>query len=92
MRAVHILAAFAALALGTVFAPTAQAQDVVEMAPPADRSSPAEPPTFEDIKLDVGTALPPKAGSAVIFNTAPSEWRMPLKAKRPTTPLAHPNR
>jgi hypothetical protein len=92
MRAVHVLAVFATLALGAVFAHPAQAQNLVLMTPPADSSSPIQTPTFEDIKVEVGTALPPKAGSAVLFNGAPTDWRTPMKAKRATTQQITPNR
>jgi hypothetical protein len=91
MRAIHILTVLAALALGTAFAP-AQAQDFILMTPPADTAGPAQPPTFEDLKAEIVTGQPPKAGSAMVFEPWPQEWRTPMKAKRATTEQIKPNR
>jgi hypothetical protein len=91
MRAVHILAAFAALALSISVAP-AQAQDLIQAAPPADSAGPTGTPTYEDLKAEVATGLPPKAGSAIVLEPWPMEWRTPLKSKRVTTQQVTPNR
>lgn len=92
MRAVPILAVVATLALGAVSALPAQAQGLVQVSPPAESAAPIETPIFEDVKVEVGTALPPKAGSAVLFNGGPTEWRLPLKSRRATTEPSKPNR
>ena len=85
MRAIHILTVLTAVALGTVFASPAHAQGLVQMTPPADSAGPAQPPTFEDLKAEIVTGLPPKAGSAMVFEPWPQEWRTPMKSKRVTT-------
>jgi hypothetical protein len=92
MRAVHILAVSTAVALGTVFAASAKAQDLILMTPPADSAGPAQPPTFEDLKAEVATGLPPKSGSAMVFEPWPLEWRTPLKSKRVSPQQVTPNR
>jgi len=70
MRAVHILAVLAAFALGAGIAPMdrAQAQGILDVSPPADGSAQIGKPKYDDIKFQTGTALPPKTGSAILFN------------------------
>lgn len=93
MRAVPILALFATLVLGAVSALPAQAQVLVlQASPPADRAAPVETPILEDFKVEAGTALPPKAGSVVLFKGGPAEWGSPLKSKRATIQQINPNR
>jgi hypothetical protein len=82
MRAIHILTVFAALALGMAAVP-AQAQDMI-LAAPVDTAGPTGPTTPEDLKAEVATVQPPKAGSTVVLEPWPSEWRTPLKNKRVT--------
>jgi hypothetical protein len=67
MRTVHFLALSAALALGaSVMAVNgAHAQGLVHMSPPEASSAQVGKPKFEDVKLQTGTALPPKSGSAM---------------------------
>jgi hypothetical protein len=91
MRAIHTLTILTALALGAVFASPAQAQNAILMTP-ADSAGPAQPPTLEDLKAEVVTGLPPKAGSAMVFEPWPQEWRTPMKSKRATTEQIKPNR
>jgi hypothetical protein len=89
MRAVPILTVFAALALGISALP-AQAQVLIEATPPADSAGPTGPHTLEDLKAEIATGQPPKAGSAIVFEPWPSEWRTPLKNKRVTTQQVNP--
>ena len=91
MRAVHLFAVSATVALGTVFAASAQAQDFL-MTPPADSAGPTGTTTFEDLKAEVVTGLPPKAGAAMVFEPWPTEWRTPLKSKRVSPQQVAPNR
>ena len=85
MRAVHVLAVSAVLALGMTVAPTdmAQAQDLLQMSPPEDSSAQIGKPEYDDIKLQIGTALPPKTGSLLILNgTKATEWLATTRSAR----------
>jgi hypothetical protein len=91
MRAIHILAVSAALAMGAVVVP-AQAQNLVQATPPSDSFAPVPAPIFDDLKAEVATGQPPKAGSAWVLEAWPMEWRTPTKSKRVTTEQIKPSR
>jgi hypothetical protein len=83
MRVVHFFAVSAAVTLGAsiVSLDRAQAQGLLEMAPPAASSAQIGQPKY-DIKFETGTAQPPKTGSAAFLNGRPMEWLTPLKKAR----------
>ena len=85
MRAIHVFAIATALVLGAGAATLdrAQAQGLLEMSPPADSSSQSGRQTFEDIKVQTGTALPPKTGSAVFLNGRQLDRLLPPRSGRP---------
>jgi hypothetical protein len=83
MRAIHILAVSAALAMGAVVVP-AQAQNLVQATPPSDSFAPVPAPIFDDLKAE--------AGSAWVLEAWPMEWRTPTKSKRVTTEQIKPSR
>jgi hypothetical protein len=66
MRAVHGLSIVAVLALALGAAGAAQAQRLLHASPPAEGPGQGTPPT-DDMKIQTGTALPPKVGTLVVF-------------------------
>jgi hypothetical protein len=92
MRAIHTLAILATLALGAAIAVPAQAQDLIQASPPTDSFAPIPAPIFDELKAEVATGQPPKAGSAWVLEAWPTEWRTPTKSKRATTEQIRPNR
>ena len=84
MRAVHLLAVSAALLLGANLASVdrAQAQGLLEMAPPADSSARTVQPRYEDVKFETDVAQAPKVGSAIFLNRGVLDVLMPGKKGR----------
>jgi hypothetical protein len=68
MRAVHGLSIVAVLALGLGAAGTAEAQGLLHASPPAEGAGQVGTPPYDDMKIQTGTALPPKVGTLAVFS------------------------
>lgn len=82
MRAVHLFTVAAGLALGASLTPIdwAPAQATLTLqAEPDESSARVGQPKYEDVKLEIDTAQPPKVASAIFLGREAMEALMPRK-------------